>query len=155
MMLVFIGLSTVKGQYVTINDPTFLTWLQGNYPGCMNGNQMDTTCSAILNTTVVDLSSEGYALDIYGIQYFKNATSLNCSWNGLTTLGMLPPNLVTLNCSQNMGPLTTITMFPSSLTSINCNDNTSLTALPTLPTSLISLDCSYDNITSLPALPNG
>src|ERR1035437_1466492 len=80
-MFVFIGLSNLKTQYVTINDPNFVTWLQGNYPNCMNGNQMDTTCADIINATSLSLVSNGYISDLTGIQYFINATYLDCSWN--------------------------------------------------------------------------
>jgi hypothetical protein len=50
VIIALIGLSfnATKAQFVTIPDGNFVTWLNTNYPSCMNGNQMDTTCAQII-----------------------------------------------------------------------------------------------------------
>ncbi|HWB62430.1 MAG TPA: hypothetical protein VG603_02885, partial [Chitinophagales bacterium] len=108
--------NTANAQYVTIPDATFVSWLQSHgYAGCMNGNQLDTTCSAVVNATTMNC----YAVpirDLTGIQYFKNLTHLDCSNDSLYT----------------------IPAFPSTLTNINCDYN-KLSSLPTLPAALAVL----------------
>jgi hypothetical protein len=46
-----------QAQWVTIPDTNFVTKLTQLFPSCMNGNQMDTTCSQILNATSLNVSS--------------------------------------------------------------------------------------------------
>ena len=58
-------------------------------------------------------------------------TELDCSYNQLTTLPTLPPNLIYLDCCYNQ-----------------------LTVLPTLPSTLITLYCGNNKITSYPILPS-
>ncbi len=152
VMLVFVA-NVAKAQYVTITDPSFVTWLQTNYPGCMNGNQMDTTCPGIINATYANIGQTANAQDITGIQYFTNLTYLDCSWMNLHSLPVLPPHLDSLDCNTNMN-ITTIAMFPSTLQYINC-DNNQITALPTLPPSLVKLICRSNHITSIPNFPSG
>ena len=39
-----------KAQFVTIPDANFVAYLQANYPSCMSGSLMDTTCTSITST---------------------------------------------------------------------------------------------------------
>ena len=171
-MLVLAVFNTGKAQYVTIPDPTFVSWLQSNgYAACMNGNQLDTTCGAVLGATVMRC----YALpirDLTGVQYFKNLNTLDCSndslyvipslptsliefhcqSNNLSSLPVLPGNLYQLWCSWNR--IATLPLLPNSLGQLVCYQN-QLSALPVLPDSLELLNCGGNHITTLPALPAG
>ena len=59
--------------------------MNNGYAGCMSGNMMDTTCSAVVNATSVNCSAQSIA-DLSGIEYFDNLNILNCSNNPITSL---------------------------------------------------------------------
>jgi len=67
-------LTNTYAQYVTINDTTFVSWLQANVPSAMNGNQMDTTSLSVTTRTIVDVNYKSIS-SIDGIQYFKSLLS--------------------------------------------------------------------------------
>src|SRR5580704_12761125 len=91
----------LKAQYVTIPDTAFVSWLQNNgFAGCMSGNQLDTTCNAVLNATGLYLYGAGMT-DLTGIVYFKNLDSLDCEMDNISTMPQLPSTLVYLNCANN------------------------------------------------------
>ncbi len=151
IILLITGLQfTSKAQWVTIPDAHFVAYLQANFPGCMNGNQMDTTCAAITNATTVTCISDSIA-DLTGIQYFDNLLHLDCEINLLTTLPILPNYLVSLDC--NMNHITSLPSLPNSILWFVCSQN-NLTNLPPLPTSLQLFSCASNHIASLPTLPN-
>src|SRR5688572_23912336 len=82
-------------QFVTIPDSNFVNWLNGNgYSQCMNGNQLDTTCNAVQNSTSLNCKNAGIN-DLTGVHYFKMLQDIDCSINYLTALPILPQNLVT------------------------------------------------------------
>ncbi len=165
-----------KAQWVSIPDTNFGTWLDtSGYSQCIQGNntvgwQMDTTCNAVLNETVLNCNDAEIS-DLTGIQYFDNLytlscmgnylsslpslpdslTALNCHSNNLTALPVLPTSLITLDCSYNQ--LTALPTLPNTLTQLYCLHN-QLSVLPTLPTSLSILHCYENQLVSLPALPN-
>ena len=141
---------TVKAQYVTIPDANFVTWLTQNYPSCMSGNQMDTTCSGIVNEDTVVLNSLNI-MSLIGIEYFDSLKYLYCAYNQLTVLPSLPNSLQILFCFDNQ--LSNITSLPNSLQYIDCCQN-QLNNLPTLPNSLQVLYCFNNQLINLPALPN-
>ena len=59
-LIFFLFLNTyVKAQWVTIPDANFVAYLQQNFPACMNGNLMDTTCNDIVTATAVDCNYLG------------------------------------------------------------------------------------------------
>ncbi|MEP7264695.1 MAG: T9SS type A sorting domain-containing protein [Bacteroidota bacterium] len=168
--LLFSCCTNSNAQYVTIPDTNFVSWLNSNgYSGCMNGNQMDTTCTQILNTDSIDFSYTNIT-DLTGINYFDNLICLNChssqittipalpslltyfdcNFTKLTTLPSLPPLLNYLDCSLNT--LTSLPALPSSLTFLNCW-NAHLNSLPPLPASLITLEITFNYITIIPSLP--
>ena len=60
----------MKGQWVTIPDANFVAYLQANFPSCMNGNLMDTTCAGIIYET--DMWYPNGVADLTGIQYFDS-----------------------------------------------------------------------------------
>ena len=141
---------TANAQWVTIPDANFVAKLTQLYPSCMNGNQMDTTCSAIVNATFINL----YYLNISnlsGIEYFDNLTLLNCFNGTVTTIPELPNSLEHFNCRNNS--LSSLPALPSTLKILYCDHN-QLTGLPNLPNGLTDLDCSFNEIDSLPTLPD-
>ncbi len=77
--------------------------------------------------------------------------NLNCSWNRLTVLPLLP-KLTELFCSGN--GLTSLQLFPErlpKLTKLCCYENR-LTSLPVFP-NLTELDCSANALVHFPLLP--
>ena len=145
--------ATIKeshGQYVNIPDPNFSNYLMSNFPGCIAGGMLDTTCIAVLNTT--DISCVGLGItDLTGIQYFDSLKVLDCSGNGLSFLPPLPSSLQTLNCDGNN--LTSLPFLPATLRGLYTQNNYILGTLPALPSTLDTLDCWLNNLTSLPVLP--
>ncbi len=148
-LLFVFSLSVCKAQWVTIPDPNFVAWLQTNYTGCMNGNQMDTTCSGVVIGNYIDCSWENIS-DLNGIQYFNNLLHLDCSGGTISSLPSLP-NLTELDCNNNA--LTSLPPLSSTLVHLDCRHN-QLTSLPALPNSVTYIDCSYNQIANLPTLPN-
>jgi len=140
----------VKAQWVTIPDTNFVNFLTQNYPSCMNGNLMDTTCTQIINEDTLNVFGTGI-VNLTGIEFFTNLVSLNCSNNSLISLFYLPLTLLDLNCSGNS--LSNILYLPSSLIKLDCSFN-QLTSLPNLPNTLQNLNCTVNDLTSLPSLTN-
>lgn len=119
-------------QYVTINDAGFVNWLTSNYPSCMSGNQMDTTCTDITSAGWVSIS--GYTInDLDGLQYFDALSTFICMNNSVSNIPYLPqPNIIQYKVANN-----------------------NLTSIPNLPSTVINLDIRQNNLTSIPALPSG
>ena len=125
------ALASADAQWVTIPDANFVSWLNTHgYAGCMNGNQLNTTCSAVINTSTINCSNSNIA-NLTGISAFSNLFDLYCQNNQLTGIPPLPTSLKILNC-----------------------DNNGLFNLSNLPTSLTGLACAYNNLSSLPNLPS-
>lgn len=139
-----------KAQWVTIPDSNFVNFLTDNYPSCMNGNLMDTTCSAVVNATTVNCNTKNI-YDLEGIQYFDSLKSLNCSYNNFQSLPPLPSGLTDLRCSN---VLTSIPDLPAGLVYLDLSE-IGLTSLPALPAGLVYLDLLWSGLTSLPPLPVG
>lgn len=143
-----------KAQYVTIPDANFVAWLNANgYSQCMNGNQMDTTCNAIVTAEVIYCPNASIS-NITGIQYFDALRALTCKNNPITAVPNLPSALDFLDCSN-----TIITALPNPLPpmlmSLNCSDCTGLTQLPPLPSNNFqNLVCSNSGLSFIPALPS-
>jgi len=148
-LIVIVG--PAKSQFVEIPDPNFRTWLINNgFSACMNGTQMDTSCSAITTTTWLAIENADID-DLSGIRYFDALSYLSCKQNNLTTLPELPAGLQALQCRSNN--LTTIAELPAGLQNFDCLLN-QITSIPTLPPQLTVLSCSGNLLTSLPPLPS-
>lgn len=172
--------SLVNAQnYVTIPDTNFVKFLQTNFPTAMKGNQMDTTDLSIKNVRKLKITRQlRISHLIWGIQYFTNLDTLDCSNMGINTMSKLPPNLKYLNCSKNdligialpdkleyldasnnrLGYILgveVIKKLPPSLTYVNLSNNRYLHELPNLPDSLESLIIGGNNYytKTLPTLP--
>jgi len=173
LFCLLIGGSNVRAQYVAIPDSGFTAWLLNNgYAQCMrNGNQLDTTCTAVLSQTYLNTSYQRIG-SLEGVQYFKALDSLNCNSDttlsylpalpkslrvlecrndSLASLPALPDSLVRLVCEFNV--LDSLPALAATLRIITCYNN-KLKALPALPAGLTSLYCSGNQIDSLPALPD-
>ncbi len=140
---------SIKAQWVTIPDANFVTYLQTNFASCMNGNQMDTTCTAITTAITVNCLNKNIS-DLSGIEYFDSLDSLICANNNISSLSNIPSAVTHLICFNNN--LTDLQNIPSGVKWLDCKYN-SITNLGTLPNPLIFLDCSYNQLVSLPALP--
>jgi uncharacterized repeat protein (TIGR01451 family) len=149
-ILFCLQLTPAKAQWVTIPDANFVYFLTQNFPSCMNGNLMDTTCTQVVGITSITINDQ-FLVDLTGIQYFDNLLNLDCYNNLLTSLPPLPQSLLYLDCTNNQ--LTNLPMLPNSLKHLDCFDN-QLNALPSLPGSLTHLQCSFNQIAQLPTLPN-
>ena len=150
IFILFLHFLPTKAQYVTIPDPNFVAKLTQLYPSCMNGNQMDTTCTQIVNET--DLWLDNLSInDLTGIRYFDNLLYLYCHYNQLTSLPILPSGLIQLSCNHNQ--LANLPSLPNLLQVIDCSNNL-LTTLPSLPTTINYLYCDSNLLTSLSIPPN-
>ena len=150
LLLFCMQFAPAKAQWVTIPDPNFVNRLTQLYPSCMNGNQMDTTCTQILNASTLFVSSSNIN-NLSGVKYFVNLSYLRCYNNNLSNLTELPASLDSLDCSNN--DLFSIPSLPSNLIFLNCSYN-HLNTLPILPNSLLELNCLSNNLSSLSPLPN-
>jgi uncharacterized repeat protein (TIGR01451 family) len=152
VLIAFIQLNNIetKAQFVTIPDPNFVTWLSDNYPTCMNGFEMDTTCSSILSETILSINESDIS-DLTGLEYFDNLIFLDCSNNNLNFLPSLPPTIETLLCNNNQ--LTILPTLPPFLDIFYCSEN-NLTSLPDLPATLTNFECYQNQLSSLPTLPS-
>ena len=132
----------MRAQYVTIPDTAFVNWLQSLYSGaladCMVGDQLDTTCPALVSENALSVSNFGIS-DLTGVQYFDNLSGLSCAFNNLTFLPPLPGTLTHLSCEYNQ--LASLPALPNGLTNLSCYSN-NLTALPPLPGALKQLWCT-------------
>jgi Leucine-rich repeat (LRR) protein len=170
LFVLFTGISATRAQYVVIPDPAFVTWLQNNgFSACLQGNQLDTTCSLVLNTTTLTIGNQKI-YNLSGIQYFKNLTildaqhdsigiipalppvleNLDVEWNNLSSLPPLPPTLISLICGTN--PFVTLPVLPASLKRLWCRGSF-LSTMPALPDSIGDVDVANGQLNEIPYLP--
>ncbi len=153
LLLIMLSLSlTSIGQNVTINDTAFVTFLQTNYPSCMSGNLMDTTCSDIINENALSIYTREI-LDLNGVQYFDSLKDFQVYNSEITSLPPLPQKLDTLHL-QNLPKLTGIPSFAKSIEVLVITDNDIFTSLPAFPDSALKIVVWRTAITSLPDLPS-
>jgi uncharacterized repeat protein (TIGR01451 family) len=154
LILIFLVLvlkfAPAKAQWVTIPDSNFVNKLTQLYPSCMYGNQMDTSCTQVINTTDLDLSNSNIS-NISGIEHFVNLTNLTCVNNEINSISVLPPFLINIDCRFNQ--ITTINNLPNSLSVLDCSNN-NLISLPVLPNTLTQLFCGNNLINDLQTLPD-
>lgn len=81
----------------------------------------------------------------------KNLRILNCSYNNIKYLNNLPNSLRILNCSNNK--INCLNCLPDCLEILYCHKNANL-LLNNLPNSLLSLICSENKFEQLNYLPN-
>lgn len=149
LLLMLCLATSLPAQWITIPDANFATWLQTNYPACMSGNQMDTTCTALVTANLVNVENKSIA-DLTGIQYFDSLKLLNCRTNQLTSVPRLPSRLITLQADVNQ--LTSLPSLPSSMQVLGVGGN-QLATLPSLPAGLLELYMGQNPITTFPTFP--
>jgi hypothetical protein len=137
--------NAAKAQYVNIPDSNFRAFLKTKYPSCFNSaGMMDTTCGQIVSENFLFVSSTN-AVNLDGVQYFKNLESLYVFDNtSLKFINKLPKTLTDLICSRN--GIDSLSDLPNSLKRLNCT-NSFLKKLPTLPTSLKELFIDNNSFT--------
>ena len=152
-----------------ISDLNFRQFLEENHSDVLISDSLIDINACSLITSIDCSASDIQNLD--GIQYFENLLDLNCSYNQLTQLVNLPPNLKQINTSHCVN-LNVLGALPSSIEFIDCSYNqisqlpnlplsleqlycsvNTLSSLPNLPINLTHLDCSFNNLTALPYLP--
>lgn len=113
---------------------------------------LDNTIEVPSNAAVVTMSTGVHIVDANFAAAIRTAcpTCIDVCDN----LTAAAANLTTLDVvGKNISDLTGLEGF-TSLTILNCSTN-QLTSLPTLPTTLQHLVCANNKITTLPTLPNG
>ncbi len=141
----------LKAQWVTLPDTNFVNWLNANgYSSCLNGNQLDTTCPAVVNASIVDCNNYNIQ-NMEGIQYFDNLDTLKCFENSIVYLPRMSNSVKMLLCYTNL--LDSLPTLPDSLSYLDCSGN-NLTYLPPLPGLLRDLKCIWNQLTTIPPLPN-
>ncbi|MBK9352531.1 MAG: T9SS type A sorting domain-containing protein [Bacteroidetes bacterium] len=150
--LLFVFFANIaKAQFVEIPDVNFRNALKVKYPTCFNASDlMDTTCGMIVNEDTLIVKSR-LIPSIEGVKYFKKLKYLDCSFNQLGSLPILPSSLTHLDIRYNI--FSSLPILPNTITYLDCEYN-QLTSLPSLPSSLIILYCNENQLTSLPLLPS-
>ncbi|MEO6903172.1 MAG: T9SS type A sorting domain-containing protein [Bacteroidia bacterium] len=149
LLLLFVAaISKMNAQtYVTIPDPGFVQYLQQNFAGCMNGNKLDISCSAVKNAPRLLIPKTFFIQNLFGVQYFINLINLECMDNALTAIPELPYFLDSLRCENNQ--LTALPPITPYLRNLYC-DNNKITCLPYLPTSLGYISASGNLFKCIP-----
>jgi len=125
--------SSVHAQNIYLPDTVWRNYLISiGIGGCISNDSLDINCVdvAAVDTIFMD------AMPIYnltGLQYFTGLKSLTIT-----------------HC-----PLSSVPALPDSLTFLNVSYDSSITSLPSLPNSLITLVCNNNSLASLPQLPVG
>lgn len=148
--LLFIYSFSTLAQFVNIPDAKLRAKLIALYPACFNASsQMDTTCTAIVTATKLDVASLQIS-NLDGVQYFDKLWDLYCQTNYLTSLPRLPKTLAYLYCYNNQ--ISSLPPLPSGLVSLECYNNL-ISSLPSLSDNMGILSCSRNKINTLPQLP--
>lgn len=147
------GGGTTAGYY-TIPDPNFAAALRDIIPSCMNGNDLDTTCTGLSDIITLDVQGRGIS-SLEGIRYFRNLKTLFAGRNQIIQLpSRTPANLFSLSLVGN--PFTALPAIPSTVQSLDVSF-TAISSLPanSLPSSLQVLYANRTpNLTSIASLPN-
>jgi PKD repeat protein/Leucine-rich repeat (LRR) protein len=131
LFLLFLVSFSTYAQYTAIPDVNFEKFLINERidSGVTDGQVLTSSISALKSLSISGLDIN----DLTGIQNFTSLTSLNCSFNNLTSL----------NVSKNVA-LTNLNCFTNKLTSLDVTNNLALT----------TLNCAANKITSLDVAKN-
>ncbi len=157
LLLVLLISSKIKAQAptYTVTDPNFLAFLNTNFPQCMTGNVITTTCAIMAITWPATINVSGLGIsNLWGIQAFCSTdfVCLNCSNNLLTSLPPLTTYYgFTLICNNN-----SLTALPNISGNnvyhiINCENNLITNISPNILAYDVKLYCGNNNITCFPA----
>jgi len=152
-LIVLFSIKQVNAQsYVAIPDSNFVHYLKTIVPSAFKGDSLNKNSTLVTTITKTINAPSHNISNLNGIQYFTSLDTLVSDFNLLTSFPILPNTLTYLSSCCNS--LTSVPTLSNGLTYLDVNNNSSITSLPTLPTSLSTLGCSYNSITSLPTLPN-
>lgn len=153
LLFVFLTSKESKGQYYTIPDPVFAQWLNDEFPFCMSGNQLDTTCSILSTYSYLVINANQWGNPAYanltnldGLQYFTDLIGVSIQNTQLETFPENSSPIVVLQLSNNN--LLYLDTLPQTLTELYISNNPNLTAIPELP---LGLTLFHRNFT--PQLP--
>lgn len=138
----------------TVISPSTPITFSSNAGGPFVDTAANIVASGSSNILTINLNNSG----VNSIKYvwtLKNLTSLDCSSNpALSFLSGLPNSITHLSCSSCF--LSSLYELSSSVISyLDCSNN-QLTSLPLLPTSMSHLNCATNSIVNLPtSLPGG
>lgn len=141
-------------QVVEIPDENFSIWLNQNFPSCMNGNLMDTTCEDITEYTYVNCQNKDID-DFTGLEHFTSMISLNINGNDATILPDLS-GLSSLNdIEASQCNLTGVIQIPPTLTLLHIGNNTELEGISILPEGMLTLQIyGCTSLIDLPPFPS-
>jgi Leucine-rich repeat (LRR) protein len=103
------------------------------------------------NIPNIDVKNKNLTYIPASIIRFKHLIFLDCSYNKLTSLPLLPKTLINLFCNHN--ELTYLPVLPKSLKYLECTHNR-LLQLPTIPARMFECVCYHNQLTSLPMIHN-
>lgn len=145
-LLSFVVTALAQSQAQHIPDAFFANRIRQECPACIDANNDLTLVAQTL--TRLDVNRDSIA-DLTGISGFTMLDTFICSFNQITALPTLPPNLRYLDCATTH--LTSMAALPNTLEYLDCS-SVDMTTCPTLPPSLQHLICKGTNFTALPAL---
>ena len=144
--LAFAFLAT-HAQAQNIPDANFAKKIREQCPACIDAN--NNLLPPAQELKILGLRHAGIS-SLEGIEGFINLEELDCAYNQLKSLPVLPATLKTMVCMLNQ--LTNLPALPATLKRIDCANNR-LASLPELPANLENLACFENQLTSLPDLP--
>lgn len=169
-LLLFLPFVFAQAQFVTIPDPNFVTYLQTQFPSCMSGNQLDTTCATTPFAQTMNMANKGIA-NFSGLEYFTQAMFIDVSNNPINSLPILTAPVSILrfgNCQFTSVPaipstvqlvvmsnnqISNLNGLPANLRSLYAGQNP-LTTIAPLPAALENLDLQNTGQSVLPLLPS-
>jgi Leucine-rich repeat (LRR) protein len=102
-----------------------------------------------INISHIDINDKNLSYIPTSIIRFSKLKYLECSYNKLTSLPLLPDSLTHLFCDHN--ELTYLPKLPKSLKYLQCTHNR-LLQLPIIPDHLRHIKCNNNQLTSLPIM---
>ncbi|MBS1625152.1 MAG: T9SS type A sorting domain-containing protein [Bacteroidetes bacterium] len=145
-------LHRTQAQYVSIPDSNFRAYLISNFPGCMNGNLLDTNCAAT-NTAASYFHTDYMNIVSYeGMQYFKKISDFSCRHNPTTYIPSFPDSMYKLFIRETN--LTSLPPLPRKIDNYLGISYSPIRQLISMPVSCPTIDIQYTQITSVPSFPS-
>ena len=146
IVLFVFSVSQSKAQFVTIPDSNFVNCLKSQgLSGCFNGNILDVTCPAVLQTTYLNCSGKNI-YDLSGVNYFNNLIGLIANNNHISSIANLPNGIEQLQLNNNFLSIPPSNYFPASLKGLGIGSNQLFDLNLLNLTKLTSLYCGINNL---------